>query len=153
MSPTCWCSIPCIVISHTSVSLCEQAHTAEMLSRLGNKRHICYSLGLSPTLFLLAHLLWEKLAVMFWALQRGPGDEELQLPANSQWRTEVCSQQPCEWAFLEADPHAPTKPSCDAALAGSWTAGSWETLVQATLWSHAQIPDTQKLWDNTFLLF
>lgn len=52
------------------------------MSRLGNKRHNCFCFGLSPTL--LDHVLWETLAAMFCALQRGPGYEELRLPDNMQ---------------------------------------------------------------------
>lgn len=40
-------------------------------------------------------------------LWRGPDGKELRPSANSQRQTEASSQQPYEWAFLEADPPAP----------------------------------------------
>ena len=80
----------------------------------------------------LGAALWERLS-----------EQELKLPATSQWEAESCQQillTASEWAWKLVLPQGKTMQPGET--------GAGETQI-----SHAQIPAPQRLWNNEHLLF
>lgn len=98
-----WYSFPSVAASHIVAGLVSEAkeygrrHGVSLL-RSGHKRHC--SFYWITILFLLDHLIWEKLNAMLWAARLGgPCGKELWPPANSQEETESSRKRLYEWIW------------------------------------------------------